>query len=161
MKKSLFTLIEMLVIVAILGILVTILLPSLSKAREKAKTAVCMSNLKQIGFAFMNYTSKNNGQIPINKDISSGKERTWDDHLAGYDGREVPDDKLDGWIPHSYKFDQYICPADTSPKHNARHKRSYSINHGVKNPNANSKKRHFAQFWGWLEYEYEKNKPAF
>jgi hypothetical protein len=130
---------------------VTILLPSLSKAKAKAKTAVCMSNMKQIGFAFMNYTSKNNGQIPINYEVSSGKERTWDDQLAAYDGREVPSANLDGWIPHSYNFDQYICPADETQKHAARHKRSYSISHGVKNPNA-SKKRgisHSSNSGGW------------
>ena len=47
MKK--FTLIELLVVVGILGILVSLLLPSLSKAREKGKSAVCKSNLKQVG----------------------------------------------------------------------------------------------------------------
>ena len=139
MKKSHFTLLEMLVIIAIIGILVTILLPSLSQARAKAKTAVCMSNLKQIGIAFMTYTAKNDGQIPINYEVTSGKERTWDDHLAGYDGREVPSNNLDGWIPHSFNHDVYICPADETPKHHSRHKRSYSISHGVKNPNATKK----------------------
>jgi prepilin-type processing-associated H-X9-DG protein/prepilin-type N-terminal cleavage/methylation domain-containing protein len=47
-KKKKFTLLELLVVVAIIGILVSLLMPSLGKAREKAKRAVCKSNLKQM-----------------------------------------------------------------------------------------------------------------
>ena len=62
MKK--FTLIELLIVVAIIGILLTLLLPSLQKAREKAKIAVCMSNQKQIGSAMMSYAVRFDQTIP-------------------------------------------------------------------------------------------------
>ena len=50
LKNKSFSLIELLVVVAILGVLMSILLPSISKAKEKTKAAVCLSNFKQVGY---------------------------------------------------------------------------------------------------------------
>ena len=63
-KQKKFTLVELLVVIAIIAILASMLLPALSMAREKGKSALCKSNFKQIYLATMMYADDNENYLP-------------------------------------------------------------------------------------------------
>ncbi|MCM8530823.1 MAG: prepilin-type N-terminal cleavage/methylation domain-containing protein [Lentisphaeraceae bacterium] len=73
-----FTLVELLIVIAIIGILLTILLPSLSEARKTSQRAVCLSNLKTFHSAAHLYTVDRNGRFPTHIDpYDHHNGRTW------------------------------------------------------------------------------------
>ena len=75
MKKQ-FTLIELLVVIAIIAILAAMLLPALSAARERARSANCISNLKNLGLACRMYADNNKGLNPMVND-TAGTGYAW------------------------------------------------------------------------------------
>ena len=126
-----FTLIELLVVIAIISILAAILFPVFSRARENARRANCLSNLKQIGLGITMYVQDNNGRYPLSSSASSVSPRTrWPDYIYPYVKNEqvficlsAPENLVNkGWAHntsrvyggHGYNY-QYLGNSRTAP----------------------------------------------
>lgn len=110
-----FTLIELLVVIAIIAILAGMLLPALAKAKTKANGILCMSNQKQLQYAWNMYATDNNDNLVLNATgAQQGYVGGWlptPQDATNYNLLKPPYGKL--W-PYSQSVAIYRCPADKS-----------------------------------------------
>ena len=119
-KKRHFTLIELLIVIAIIAILAALLLPALNQARAKGQAASCINNLKQMGTAFQMYR-QDYGMLPAPW-VSNSPSKNWRTDILPYLAPGVFESD-----PGNYAASKiYLCPGNRNSAVDPRH--SYVMN---------------------------------
>ena len=109
-KERVFTLVEMLVVIAIIGILVSLLMPSLAKSREITKRALCLNNMHQMQIASLLYEDANDGYIAL------GYKGSYQlNYLYKYDDVNINQGKVAQYADNNVDF--LYCPSQTNSQH--------------------------------------------
>jgi prepilin-type N-terminal cleavage/methylation domain-containing protein/prepilin-type processing-associated H-X9-DG protein len=129
-----FTLIEILVVIAIVAILAALLLPALSSAKAKTRRIACANHLHQLGLAAQMYSADNDGKLAENQPITGQRSvlttNVWvtgsmQNSLDATNLNLLRQGKL---FPYANQPAVYRCPADSSTTNGALRVRSYSMN---------------------------------
>ena len=173
MKRKAFTLIELLVVVAIIALLISILLPSLSRARELAKRAVCASNLRGIGQGMHIYANDNSEWFPAhffrNQTVNIGPPTTQGCEYVetlGLDYNQETSQTTNSQSSHPSRSlfllivggqqtaGSFICPSSSDEEDDMRNRGNYSDTGDESAARAGKTRFDFAG-WTRLSYAYQ------
>lgn len=128
MKRSLsvhyrgFSLVEVILAIAVIAILMILLLPALGRMRESAKAGVCTQNLRRIGVGLAGYMGEHNGDLVPYASLGGSPQKFWFDELDKYMGEEPY--QYDRTHPHKWQ----LCPSKPVAPEN-RQTVGYGWNH--------------------------------
>lgn len=157
-----FTLIELLVVISIMAMLMSILLPSLSRARESGRRAVCSSNLRQFTVGWLLYSMDNEDKLcSANTDWNN----TGGNHWVS-DGAMIPGNDIGGteqaikdgamWAYTEHTLDLYRCKSDYSEL-----LRSYAIARSMNGKTCNCEHDNIKPFTSYIEITRPGDKMVF
>src|SRR5690349_11214839 len=136
-----FTLVELLVVIAIIAILAALLLPALTRSKDKAEGTACSGNIRQLAIAWNLYTEDNADHLVNNHGVveTLATRQTWannvQDWLDGDDNTNIvylTDSKLGPYASRQWKI--FKCPSDRAPALNGQRIRTISMNACVGDP---------------------------
>lgn len=132
---SAFTLLELLVVIGIIGILAALLLPALSKAKQRSSRTSCANNLKQLQLGCLMYTGDNEDRLPLNYMMSPSGCWTTGDIRYDTSSAVVQAGTMFKYVE---ALKTYKCPSDASmrPGTSQPRFRSYSMGNHIQGPAA-------------------------
>ena len=111
-----FTLVELLVVIGVVGVLIAILLPALSRAREAANRTVCLSNLRQVHQMFLFYAASNRDQVPLGYRRDPKPSKQFNSMVFSKSSGQFC---LFGWLYNDRLLRQprtWFCPSERDPR---------------------------------------------
>jgi general secretion pathway protein G len=123
--ESACTLVELLVVIGIIAILIALLLPVLSKARRQAQQVACLSNLRQVGAAFLNYAQENRGWFPAPANCIKQQVEDW---VYWQPGRDPTEGRIFRYLNNDLRV--LSCPTGATERPTEPpYPHSYTVNH--------------------------------
>jgi prepilin-type processing-associated H-X9-DG protein/prepilin-type N-terminal cleavage/methylation domain-containing protein len=133
-----FSLVEILVVIGIIAVLIGMLLPVLSRARESANRTKCLSNMRQLAIAFTMYLNESKGRFPRPAQLRRPEPEDW---IYFQPGRDPSQGALARYVARPFNAAVYRCPSDDVESHRwieldalggtARYLFSYAVNEAI------------------------------